>query len=188
MYRYSLILPFVLWFFSTNTIAQQEPSEIDDEPQTNQQLPKATKQQVSDWLTQHIVAWDENTKLVVEGNNCRLQILRNNRSAIMNFKGILFPVEVIRKGNSNDAYVRVRFKDRYSGDFGMERECNQQNNFCQENIGKWSPLSFFDFTVTHVNKYSGPNLSLNITKANRLAGAITHYAKLCNATDYSFTF
>jgi hypothetical protein len=162
--------------------------QISDANQETQALPKATKQQISDWLSQHIVAWDENTKLTVDGNDCRLQIMRNNRSAIMNFNGILFPVEVIRKGNSNDAFVRVRFKERYSGDYGMERECNQQNNFCQDNIGKWSPLSYYDFTVTNVSKYSGPILDLNITKSNRLARALSHYARLCNATDYNFTF
>ena len=168
--------------------AQSNTEENDPDTLTNSPLPKATKQQVSDWLSQHIVAWDEKRKLTVTGNDCRLQIMLNNKSSIINFSGILFPVEVIRKDNSNDAFVRVRFKDRYSGDYGMERECNKENNFCQDNKVKWSPLSYIDFTVTHVNKYSGPSLNLNITKSARLARALTHYAKLCNAADYNFSF
>lgn len=153
-----------------------------------QPLPKASKAQISDWIAQHAVAWDEDKKLVITGEDCRLRINRDNTSSIMNLSGILFPVEIIAKPNSKHAYVRVRFKERYSGDYGMQKACNAQNDFCEKNIGKWSPISYFDFKVSDVVNYIGMDRDLNHTKSRQLARAITHYAKLCNATDYEFTF
>ncbi len=156
--------------------------------QENTPLPKANKIQIAEWIAQHAVAWDEDTKLEITGDDCRLQINRDNTSSIMNFSGILFPVEIIAKDNSKHAYVRVRFKDRYSGDYGMKKACNTQNEFCKKNIGKWSPISYFDFKVTDVVNYIGMDRDLNHSKSRSLARALTHYAKLCNAKDYEFTF
>lgn len=157
-------------------------------PENPEPLPRATKSQASEWIAQHAVAWDEYTKLVVEIDDCRLQVLRENKSTIMNFSGVLFPIEIIAKGSSKDPYVRVRFKDRYSGDYGMEKECNASNSFCRDNIGKWSPLSFFDFTITSVTDYIGRDNDINIAKASQLSKALNYYARTCNATDYNFRF
>jgi hypothetical protein len=164
------------------------PSFSQAEQQEKKPLPKATKSQISDWIAQHAVAWDEGTKLEISSDDCRLQINRDNTNSIMNFSGILFPVEIIAKQNSKHPYVRVRFKDRYSGDYGMKKACNAQNDFCKKNVGKWSPISYFDFKVTDVVNYIGMDRDLNHSKSRSLARALTHYARLCNATDYEFTF
>ncbi len=175
------IVLLLFFFFPAHSISAQ----TSDAPAP---LPKASKSQIAEWISQHVVAWDEATKLTANSDQCRLQILRNNKSTIMNFSGVLFPIEVFAKKNTNNAYVRVRFKDRYSGDYGMERVCNKENNFCKDNIGKWSPVSFYDFTVTDIRAYEGRNNDINIKKSRKLARALTHFARLCNSTDYNFTF
>jgi hypothetical protein len=148
----------------------------------------ASKQQTEMWLQQAIVAWDDDDKLSVKADVCKLYVKTKRKSTIMNFEGILFPIEVIAKGNSHNPYVRIRFKNRYSGDYGMERECNVDNDYCRKNIGKWSPVSYYDFNITHVTQYRGRDEDLNIDKSGQLKNALQHYAKLCNATDYNFHF
>lgn len=149
---------------------------------------KATKAQTEVWLNQHIVAWDDSKRVKVNTSNCKLHIESQKNSTVMNFKGILFPIEIIAKDRSQDPFIRVRFKDRYSGNYGFDKKCNSSNSNCQKNIGKWSPVSYYDFRITNVVQYVGRDEDLNVHKAKKLNRALTHYAKLCNAKEYNFTF
>lgn len=149
---------------------------------------EATQAQTEDWLTEHIVAWDDSTKLRVRSEDCSLNVLTKNRSTVINFAGVLFPIEIIRLGNTKDAFVRVRVKRRYSGDFSMQRSCGASNEWCEKNVEKWSPVSYHDFRVSHVTAYSGTSENINVDKASELRSAMKHYALLCGTTEYDYHF
>ena len=153
------------------------------------QLPKASKAQIEHWLEEHIVAWDDSDRMTVDAKDCSITIKTKTRARVINLAGVLKPIEIIRYGSDSDAMVRVRLKSRYSGDYGLEKECSTSNEWCQQNVGKWAPLARHDFRVSHVRAYSKSGIEhYNTSKADRLKDAIDHYADLCGATEYDFTF
>lgn len=175
-YGTSLLLMLVIALFSQVVMAQQEKKH------------KANQSETENWLSQHIVAWDDSKKLVVEVNDCTMKVKTANRASVINFNGVLFPVEIIAKGKSQDPYIRLRVKDRYSGDYGMMKECSSENAWCKKNIGKWTPLSYIDYRISNVVHYIGRDEDLNVDKAEILRDALEHYARLCNASEYNYYF
>lgn len=153
-----------------------------------EERPEATQAQTEDWLSEHIVAWDDATKLRVDAKDCSVQVLEKSLSTVINFAGVLFPVEVLRFDGTNDAFVRVRVKKRYSGDYSMQRRCGQSNEWCEQNVEKWSPVSYYDFRVSSVTAYSGSANNINIDKADELRRAFRHYALLCGSTEEDYRF
>lgn len=150
---------------------------------------KATKSQTEEWIEQHIQAWDDDKKIFVTANDCKLQFKTKDTSSIINMAGVLFPIEVIAIGNSRSPRVRVRVKDRYTGDYGMIKECpNNSNRVCENSSQKWQPLSYYDLTITHVLEYFDRDEDLNDGKARSLRNALSHYAQLCGAKEYEYSF
>jgi len=170
----SMVLMVVLCLSWTATLAETKP--------------KASAAQTEEWLNQHIVAWDDSTRLKVETKDCRMQVTSKTQDRLINFKGTLFPIEIIAKGSSDDAFVRIRVKDRYTGNYGMQRSCSSNNQWCRENENKWSYLSYQDFRITHVRDYVTNSKGQNVDKATQLKSALEHYSKLCNAKAYNFRF
>lgn len=150
---------------------------------------KATKAQTEEWLEQHIQAWDDGKRIFVTAKDCKLQFKTKDTSSIINMSGVLFPIEVLAIGSSRSPKVRVRVKDRYTGDYGMIKECpNNTNRVCENSSQKWKPLSYYDLTITHVLEYFDRNEDLNDDKARSLRSALSHYAQLCGAKEYEYSF
>lgn len=150
---------------------------------------KATKAQTEEWIEQHIQAWDDDKKIFVTAKDCKIQFVTKDTSSIINMAGLLFPIEVIAIGNSRSPIVRVRVKDRYTGDYGMKKECpNNSDLICENSSQKWEPLSYYDLTITHVLEYFGRDENLNDRKASSLRNAISHYAQICGAKEYEYSF
>lgn len=149
---------------------------------------KASMEQTEAWMEQHIQAWDDNTRVEVEAQDCKLKIFTHKTASVVNMKGLLFPIEVLAI-NDRSPRVRIRVKDRYTGDYGVTKECpNNAARLCKNSDEKWSPLSYYDFTITHELEYFGRDEDLNKRKATSLRNALNHYANLCGAKEWQYSF
>lgn len=150
---------------------------------------KATIAETEEWIEQHVQAWDDSKRIFVEAKNCKLQVYTKRQTLIVDMKGVLFPIEVVAYERDRSPRVRLRVKNRYSGDYGMVRECpNSSSAICKNSNEKWQPLSYYDFTITHVLEYFGRDEDLNDRKASSLKNALNHYANLCGAKAYEYSF
>ena len=143
--------------------------------------PKATKAQTEQWLDRYIQVWDDNKRIYVETEDCKIQIKTKSNSTLLNMKGLLFPVEILSVNRSSSPSVRVRFVNRYSGDYAMDKQCKSDNLYCDNYAGKWNAVSYYDFNITHWVDYVGRDEDLSVKKASKLKAGLEHYAKLCGA-------
>jgi hypothetical protein len=146
--------------------------------------PPPTRAQTEEWLKQHIEAWND-APVSVSVRDCRILITdrQKERSEIVDLKGLLLPVEIIRDGaHPSDATVRLRVKDKASGTYSMFRACTSQNRYCAEPTGKFQSQPWVDLIVTHVSDFI-PGRNLDVDKATRLERALEHYANLCGAME-----
>lgn len=143
-----------------------------------------TKQQTEEWLREHVEAWNEGD-VHVQTKDCRLVVLdkRRERTEVVDLRGLILPVELIRVGNSSDVTIRLRVKQKHTGTYAMYRKCDAQNRYCADGSGKFQSLPFVDLTVTSVDNYFPPTNSTNHTKAVRLERALEHYSRLCGAME-----
>ena len=91
------------------------------------------------------------------------------------------PVELERL--DSDVTIRLRVKQKHSGNYAMYRECNAENRFCAEPTGKFQTAAYVDLTITSVRDYANASRTTNIDKARRLTRAIDHYARQCGAME-----
>jgi hypothetical protein len=150
---------------------------------------KPNKKQTEEWIVQHVQAWDDRNAISVEAKDCRIIVSTSNSSSLINMEGLLFPIEVLSLDRSTSPTVRLRVKDRYSGDYGMIKKCpsNETVN-CKNSKHKWKPLSYQDLNITGYVEYFGRDEGVNNTKAKSLVSALSHYAKLCGAAEFSYSF
>ncbi|MBZ4332338.1 MULTISPECIES: hypothetical protein [unclassified Corallococcus] len=142
-----------------------------------------TAAQTEEWLREHIEAWND-SEVHVTVKDCRIMVLDKprERTEIVDLRGLLLPIEVIRLDNGKDATLRLRVKQKHTGTYSMFRKCGPENRYCAEPTGKFQSLPYVDLTVTSVTDFiSGRRTDED--KSLRLERALEHYSRLCGAME-----
>lgn len=144
--------------------------------------PEPTRAQTEDWLREHVEAWNQGD-VHVTVKDCRVLVQDGDRqrSEILDLRGLLLPVEVIRT-TPKDATVRLRVKQKHSGTYAMFRACDASNHFCADATGKFQAMPWMDLTVTWVDDFI-PGRQTTVDKTQRLERALQHYSNLCGAME-----
>ncbi|NVJ16969.1 hypothetical protein HV826_22825 [Myxococcus sp. AM010] len=142
-----------------------------------------TKAQTEAWLREHIEAWND-TEVHVTVKDCRIMVLDKprERTEIVDLRGLLLPIEVIRLNGGNDATLRLRVKEKHTGTYSMFRKCSAENRYCAEPTGKFQSLPYVDLSVTSVRDFV-PGRQTDVDKSLRLERALEHYSRLCGAME-----
>lgn len=146
--------------------------------------PEPTKEQTEEWLKQHIEAWNEaNIEVMVK--DCRIVVddRKRARSEVINLRGLLLPIEVIRLPGAADATFRLRVRDKHSGTYAMFRTCDEQNRFCKDATGKFQAQPWVDLTMTSVTDFIAHPHTTDARKVERLVRALELYSRLCGAME-----
>lgn len=182
------LLHAVAWSILWSGVASANPPPQPPPPSppkaTASGKPEPTKEQTEEWLKQHIEAWNEgNIEVLVK--DCRIVVddRKRSRSEVINLRGLLLPIEVIRLPDSSDATFRLRVRDKHSGTYAMFRNCDEQNRFCKDATGKFQGLPWVDLTVTSVRDFLPNSYSTDSTKVARMVRALELYSRLCGAME-----
>ena len=173
--------PFLLALLGAAAVSAAEKAP--PEPPASVRKEDPTKAQTEEWLREHIEAWND-SEVHVTVKDCRIMVLDKprERTEIVDLRGLLLPIEVIRVNNGNDATLRLRVKQKHTGTYSMFRKCSAENSYCAEPTGKFQSLPYVDLSVTSVRDFV-PGRHTDVDKSQRLERALEHYSKLCGAME-----